>query len=85
MANIAIAALLQGEKADAVIVGLSPQNFATQNHSLAELPLLEAQDLQEITVWPCNLYGDIYDEERDEHGAHAKIMKYNLNAQRLVN
>lgn len=80
MANIAIAALLQGEKADAVIIGLSPQNFSTQNRSLTELPLLEAQDLQEISAWPCNLHGDIYDEERDEHGAHAKIMKYNLNA-----
>lgn len=81
MANIAVAALLQGRKADAVIIGLSPQNFAIQNRSLAELPLLEAQDLQEITTWPCDLHGDIYDEERDEHRAHAKIMKYNLNAQ----
>lgn len=81
MANIAIAALLQCGKADALIIGLSPQNFSTQNRSLAELPLLEAQDLQEITAWPCNLRGDIYDEERDEHGAHAKVMRYNLNAQ----
>ena len=81
MANIAIAALLQGGKVDALIIGLSPQNFSTQNRSLAELPLLEAQDLQEITAWPCNLHGDIYDEERDEHGTHAKVMKYNLNVQ----
>lgn len=81
MANIAVAGLLQSGKVDAVIIGLSPQNFAMQNRSLAELPLLEAQDLQEITAWPCNLQGDIYDEERDEHGTHAKIMKYNLNAQ----
>jgi len=80
IANIAVAALLQGGKADAVIIGLSPQNFAIQNRSLTELPLLEAQDLQEITTWPCHLHGDVYDEERDENGAHAKIMKYNLNA-----
>lgn len=80
MANIAVAALLQAGKADAVIIGLSPHNFATQNRSLAGLPVLDAQDLEEITTWPCNLHGDIYDEERDEHGAHAKIMKYNLNA-----
>jgi len=80
MAKIAVAALLQGGKVDAVIIGLSPQNFSTQNRSLAELPLLEAEDLLEITTWPCNLHGDIYDEERDEHGPHAKIMKYNLNA-----
>lgn len=64
IANIAVAALLQGGKADAVIIGLSPQNFATQNRSLAQLPLLKAQDLQEITVWPCNLHGDICEEER---------------------
>jgi aryl-alcohol dehydrogenase-like predicted oxidoreductase len=80
MGNIAVAALLQGRRTDAVIIGLSPQNFATQNRSLAELPLLESQDLQEISTWPCHLRGDVYDEERDEHGAHAKVMKYNLNA-----
>ena len=81
IANIAVAALLQGGRADAVIVGLSPQNFAAQNRSLAKLPLLEAQDLQEISTWTCNLSGDAYDEERDGNGAHAKVMKYNLNAQ----
>ncbi len=81
IANIAVAALLQSGGADAVIIGLSSQNYAAQNRSLAKLPLLEAQDLQEISTWPCNLSGDVYDEERDEHGAHAKVMKYDLNAQ----
>jgi aryl-alcohol dehydrogenase-like predicted oxidoreductase len=80
MANIAIAALLQGGRADALIIGLSPKNFAVQNSSLADLPLLETEDLQEISSWPCHLRGDVYDEERDEHGTHAKVMKYNLNA-----
>lgn len=81
IANIAIAALLQEERADAVIVGLSPQNFALQNRSLAKLPLLEASDLQEISQWPCHLTGDAYDEERNEDSSHAKVMKYDLNAQ----
>lgn len=81
IANIAVAALLQGGRADAVIVGLSPQNFAAQNRSLAKLPLLETPDLQEISTWTCNLPGDAYDEERDENGVHAKVMKYDLNAQ----
>ena len=81
MASIAVAALLQKGGVDAVIIGLSPQNFAMQNCNLAELPLLEAQDLQEISTWPCNLFGDVYDEEREENGAHAKVMKYNLNAE----
>lgn len=81
MGNIAIAALLQGGKADSVIVGLSPYNFATQNCGLAELPELQGEEVDEITAWPCNLGGDVYEEERDEQGAHAKIMKYNLNAQ----
>ncbi len=81
IAMIAIAALLQKGRADAVIVGLSPQNFAAQNRSLAHLPLLEPEDLQEITHWPCHLSGDAYDEERDEQGSHAKVMKYDLNAQ----
>lgn len=80
IANIAIAALLQEGRADAIIAGLSPQNFAAQNRSLAKLPLLEAKDLKEISGWTCNLHGDAYDEERDENGTHSKIMKYNLNA-----
>ncbi len=79
IANIAVAALLQEGRADGVIVGLSPQNFAAQNRSLAHLPLLEAQDLEEIGSWTCHLFGDAYDEERDKNGPHAKVMKYNLN------
>lgn len=66
IANIAIAALLQAGRADAIIVVLSPQNFATHNRSLAKLPLLETQDLQELSAWTCNLAGDAYDAERDE-------------------
>lgn len=81
IANIAVAALLQAGRSDAVIVGLSPQNFASQNRSLAKQPLLEAQDLQEINEWTCHLSGDAYDEEREENGTHANMMKYNLNAQ----
>lgn len=80
IANIAIATLLQTNKADAVIVGLSPRNFATHNQNLAKLPLLESRDLQELSAWTCNLPGDAYDAERDENGAHAKVMKYDLNA-----
>lgn len=80
MGNIAAAALLQAKKADALIIGLSPQNYARQNRSLANLPKLEAKDLQEISTWPCHLQGDVYSEERDKQGAHARVMKYNLNA-----
>jgi len=81
IANIVIAALLQSGRADSVIVGLSPRNYAGQNRSLMQFPILEAKDLQEISTWPCNLFGDVYDEERDVDGAHAKVMKYNLNAE----
>lgn len=81
LAHIAIAALLQTEKADAVIVGLSPDNYAVQSRSLAQMPLLDANDLQEIGAWTCNLSGDAYDEERDPNKAHAKVMKFNLNAE----
>lgn len=81
MANIAVAALLQSKRADAVIIGLSLQNFSVQNRNLAKIPLLEAQDLQEISTWPCHLHGDVYDEERNEQGTHAKVMKRNLNAE----
>lgn len=84
IATLAIAALLQGNKVDAVIVGLSPQNFLVQNRSLAHLPLIKSQDLNEITTWPCHLSGDVYDEERNVNGTHAQIMKYNLNARRRL-
>lgn len=81
IASIAVAALLQGKQVDAAIVGLSSQNFASQNRRLANLPLIEEQDLQEIGAWTCNLQGDAYDEERNKSGVHAKVMKYNLNSQ----
>lgn len=81
IANIAVTALLQSGEIDAAIVGLSPQNFSTQNRSLMHLPELEKQDLQEISAWTCNLQGDVYDEERNKNGNHAKIMKYNQNSQ----
>lgn len=79
MANIAITAVLQQNRANAVIVGLSPQNFATQNRRLANLPLLAETDLQKLNAWTCHIPGDVYEAERDMAGAHAKIMKYNLN------
>jgi aryl-alcohol dehydrogenase-like predicted oxidoreductase len=81
IASIAIAALLQSGRADSVIVGLSPSNFTYQNQNLQKLPLLDAQHLDEINSWGCNLQGDIYEEERDRNSPHAKIMKYNLNAE----
>lgn len=80
IANIALAALLQKGEIDAAIVGLSPQNYYTQNRMLKALPTLEAEDLQEIMGWECHLQGDAYDEERDKNGAHAKVMKVNLNS-----
>ena len=80
IASIAIAALLQSGQINAAIVGLSPHNYSTQNIRLAKLPLIDAQDVQEMETWTCNLQGDVYDEERDKSGAHAKVMKYNLNA-----
>jgi len=80
IASIAIAALLRDNHINAAIVGLSPHNFSMQNRMLAKLPLIKAQDLQEMETWTCNLQGDAYDEERDKNGIHAKAMKYNLNA-----
>lgn len=79
IASIAIAGVLQQGRADAVIVGLSPQNFAMQNHSLLKIPHLTDQDLQRFDTWTCHLQGDAYDAERDETSQHAKVMKYNLN------
>lgn len=81
IASIAVAALLQGGQIDAAIIGLSSRNFFLQNRRLAELPILEIQDLQEITTWECYLQEDAYDVERNKGGVHSKVMKYNLNSQ----
>ncbi len=80
IASISLAALLQGGQIDAAIVGLSPLNYSSQNKALAQLPILKPQDICELEAWTCNLQGDAYDEERDMSKAHAKVMKYNLNA-----
>lgn len=80
IASIAIAALLQRGAIDAAIVGLSPNNFAPQNRTLAHLPTIENKDMHEMDSWTCNLTGDTYDEERDKNRTHAKVMKYNLNS-----
>ena len=80
IANIVVAALLQSDSADAIIVGLSAENYATQNQQLRVLPELEKTDLKMLMNWHSDLQGDAYDLERDKNGAHAKIMKYDLNA-----
>lgn len=79
IANIAIAAILQQNKADKIISGLSPQNFAEQNQALRKIPMLNTYELEELDTWSCMLNGDSYDEERNKNSVHAKIMKYNLN------
>lgn len=80
IANIALAALLQYKKVDSIIVGLSSTNYSKQNQNLSKLPNLEIEDLIEVNSWRCNLQGDAYEAERDKSGAHAKVMKYNLNS-----
>ena len=80
IASVSVAALLQREKIDAAIVGLSPQNYDAQNRMLTQLPLIDLHDLQEMDRWSCHLQGDAYDEERNKDSIHAKIMKYNLNS-----
>lgn len=80
IANVVIAALLQSHHADAIIAGLSAENYAAQNQQLSTLPELTNEDLKMLTGWHSNLQGDAYDLERDKNGTHAKIMKYDLNA-----
>lgn len=79
IANIAISAILQQDKADKIISGLSPKNFAEQNQSLSKLPELSTDIIKDLNSWSCMLTGDSYDTERDKDSKHAKIMKYNLN------
>ena len=79
ISQVAISALIQAGLADAVIVGLSPCNFAKQNKQLAQLKPLSESELNELASWSCQLRGDAYALERQINSKHGKIMRYNLN------
>jgi aryl-alcohol dehydrogenase-like predicted oxidoreductase len=81
IATIASAAMLRKKQVGAVIVGARNRDHLQSNLAISSVALT-AQDLGEIdaVLGQANeLEGDVYTLERDRHGRHGSIRKYNLN------
>ncbi|HCY99993.1 MAG: aldo/keto reductase [Rhodobacterales bacterium RIFCSPHIGHO2_02_FULL_62_130] len=82
IATVASAAMLNRPAVAAVIVGARNRSHLPRNVAISELALTP-QDLAEIAAIQAegNIpEGDTYTLERDRHGRHGNIIKYNLNA-----
>ncbi|MEW9807599.1 aldo/keto reductase [Mesorhizobium sp. ZMM04-5] len=81
IATIASAAMLPKRAVAATIVGARNRDHLASNLAISSVSLT-AQDHNEIDAvlaQASELDGDVYTLERDRHGRHGSIMKYNLN------
>ncbi len=81
IASIASRAMLDRPAVAAVIVGIRNRSHLAANQALAAIPLT-APDHAEIALVLARRRGpagDTFNLERDRHGRHGSIMKYNLN------
>jgi aryl-alcohol dehydrogenase-like predicted oxidoreductase len=81
IATVASAAMLSRPGVAAVIVGARNRSHLAANLAVSDLALT-ARDEAEIAAvlgQANTLDGDVYTLERDRHGRHGSIMKYNLN------
>ncbi|MDT8857414.1 aldo/keto reductase [Paracoccaceae bacterium Fryx2] len=81
VATVASAAMLSRPAVAAVIVGARNRSHLAQNVAIANLALT-AQDHAQIAAVLARGQtpeGDTFTLERDRHGRHGQIMKYNLN------
>jgi len=81
IATTASAAMLSRKAVAAVIVGARNRTHLASNLAISSVSLTP-QDLAEIDAALAEaneLEGDVYTLERDRHGRHGQIMKYNLN------
>ncbi len=81
IATIASAAVLARPQVAGVIVGARNRSHLGANLAIGAVTL-SAEDLAEIEAvldGAHPLEGDVYTLERDRHGRHGSIMKYNLN------
>jgi len=82
IASVAIRLTLDYPGVAAVIVGATSRAHLAHNVAAAALPLTEEDQAEVEAVASRRLgpIGDVYELERDRHGRHGSIMKYNLNA-----
>ncbi|PLP61166.1 aldo/keto reductase [Mesorhizobium loti] len=81
IATIASAAMLSRPAVAAVVVGARSRAHLASNLAISDIGLTE-QDQKQIAVVLAEAHdieGDVYTLERDRHGRHGAIMKYNLN------
>ncbi|WP_232830618.1 aldo/keto reductase [Oceanicella sp. SM1341] len=81
IATVASAYMLGRPGVAAVIVGARNRAHLPGNLSVMALQLTEAERgaIDAVLARRAELTGDIYSLERDRHGRHGAIMKYNLN------
>jgi aryl-alcohol dehydrogenase-like predicted oxidoreductase len=81
IATVASAAMLARPGVAAVIVGARNRSHLAANLAVSDIVLTdEDHDLIAAVLASANeLDGDVYTLERDRHGRHGSIMKYNLN------
>ncbi|MCB9798386.1 aldo/keto reductase [Candidatus Nomurabacteria bacterium] len=79
--NIATRYILDHSSAKAVIIGARDATHLQDNIKLFDFSLdtSDREKIQKVLESFTPLPGDIYELERDKHGKHGSIMKYNLN------
>lgn len=81
IATVASAAMLTRPGVAAVIVGARNRSHLASNLAISDVALGAADEAEIAAVLESanELDGDVYTLERDRHGRHGSIMKYNLN------
>ena len=81
IAEVAAQYVLQQEGVSAVIIGARNARHLQRLQKMAGLTLDKAEigQIQSVINQGKAVPGDVYDIERDRHGPHGRIMRYNLN------
>lgn len=81
IATIASAAMLPRKQVAATIVGARNRAHLPSNLAISSVNLTapDLADIDAVLSQAKELEGDVYTLERDRHGRHGSIMKYNLN------
>jgi aryl-alcohol dehydrogenase-like predicted oxidoreductase len=81
IATIASAAMLPRKAVAAVIVGARNRDHLAANLAISDVTLSDRDhaEIDAVLGQARELDGDVYTLERDRHGRHGQIMKYNLN------
>jgi aryl-alcohol dehydrogenase-like predicted oxidoreductase len=81
IADVAANYVLQQKAVAAVIIGARNSKHLQNLRKLSKLELntKEIEHIRAAINRGSDVPGDVYDIERDRHGKHGRIMKYNLN------